>query len=140
MNPFRLRDSGLAKLAEMDDADCKEYADRVRSGQKYHSMDAARLFCQASLASELTDEIVDGTSMPIMSVRCEGAACPMKHPGLCVTRDAAKMADVFELVKALPAEACLLRCDATIPRKAKFFVFARAVVGQGGVGRLLTPT
>ena len=140
LNPFRLRDSGLAKLAEMDDADCKEYADRVRSGHKYHSMDAARLFCQASLAAQLTDEIADGTSMPILSVRCEGAPCPMKHPGLCVTRDAQKMDDVFALVKALPAESCLVRCEATIPRKAKFFVFARAILGQGGVGRLLTGT
>ena len=131
--PFRTRASGLAKLQEFDDSECRAYKRRVESGEtKYHSMDAARYACQAALTAPVNVDMVRDLANPILSVRCESASCPMIHPGLCVTRHAAQVDDVLLLVKALPADACLLRCEASVPRKAKFVVYAKAVVGQAG--------
>ena len=133
LTPFQRRSTGLEELAKYRGEDAKElYRAVVDMGQKYHSSDTA-----ATAAKDLLGEIVDdnnskqNTWAEVMECTREPQCCFEKHPGLCATRDAAKISGVEAFCRMLPKGNHIFMFElASRPARERVAIFAQVVTGQ----------
>ena len=132
-SPFQRRQTGLEELAKYKGEDAKElYRAVVDMGQKYHSSDTA-----ATVAKDLLGEIVDdknskqNTWAEVMECTREQQCCFEKHPGLCATRDAAKISGVEAFCRMLPKGNHIFMFElASRPARDRVAIYAQVVTGQ----------
>lgn len=142
IKPFRSRTSGLVALGEYAGSKefeaekaCAAYKTRVEENRvKYHSMTAASLAAKALCLTKITGKTLDAvpTAKDIMNIPIPAQHCVAKHVGMCKEKRATKIEGVNGLVKKLPKESCVLRCETAKGRVAsRKVVHVKLTVGWG---------
>lgn len=145
MESFRTRSNGLRALKEISEQGhfkfqqkCAEYCQAVENGKiRYHSNSAAELAGKAKTAVEITQENEGHiyTAQEIMQTGCPPHHCQSKHPGCCQAKHHAQISMIKRMIKVLPKEPCVLRCEMVTGRNKKL-LYVRLTIGQTACDKL----